>query len=1073
VIDYHDSHWFGSTEWYRALTLVERQALTRDYIATRQGDDTNGLADRAIRRWRAESPFDSDAYYAERVKSVGLTESEFGILLSMSAETLKTAHRNCPPWLDQLSEAFLSHSPTTEDAAAAPDFLKAINPLLNQSRSRLHDEVTKITRARKRPPFDPKTVEDICSKNLVRRLIWMIGRTLVLELNVARLNGLLKGDTPEARFESFIEHLQDPETALALLHEYPVLARQLVICVDQWLTFNLEFLTNLAKDFQAVCDMFMPVGDPGVLTEIMSEAGDRHRNGQSVLIAKFNSGFTVVYKPRSLRTDVHFNELMKWANQRGFQPSFRTLRLLDRGSYGWVEFIEPKDCSSCAEVDRFYRRQGGNLALLYVLGATDFHYENLIASGEYPVLLDLEVLFTQVLIGSAEDPSYQLAADALMNSVLRIGLLPHGTAEELDFCGFGKVEGRLSPINILQWERTATDKMRYVRKSLPMRGGANRPMLAGAYVDMHDQADSITAGFHDMYRLLQDQRQALLSVNGPLAAFAEDEVRVVIRSTLTYSQLLEEIFHPDVLRDAVDRDFLLDRLWIQTSHQPYLAKVIPAEQIALQQCDIPIFTTRPNSRDLWTCSRQHIPEFLNESGLASAMQRVRELDEDNFQRQLWVIQASLATQAVGTRIQENGRNAIGRAHESVREECLRAALEAGTRLEVLAARRKNSASWISVAATGKRQWTLVPLGADLYDGLPGVALFLAYLAAITQESRFTDLAQAALTTLKQLITPTSPSMRNIGGFSGCGGVIYALSHLGVLWNDSELIGRAESVVRVLPDVIDQDDQLDIIGGAAGCILSLLGLYRIAGTKNILDIAIRCGDLLVARATRQEIGAAWSNVTFGSRPLTGFSHGAAGIAYALTVLAAESKQDRFYDMALEAMAYERSLFNPRLGNWPDLREFEDSNHSGDGQSKSSAVAWCHGAAGIGLSRLNMLSRFDDAAIRAEIEASVETTLALGLGDDLSLCHGALGNLEFLLEAAHTLSRPDILISANSLKLNILESRARKVWICGLPLNVESPGLMTGLAGIGYGLLRLAEPSRIPSVLLLAPPPCCSH
>jgi hypothetical protein len=29
-------------------------------------------------------------------------------------------------------------------------------------------------------------------------------------------------------------------------------------------------------------------------------------------------------------------------------------------------------------------------------------------------------------------------------------------------------------------------------------------------------------------------------------------------------------------------------------------------------------------------------------------------------------------------------------------------------------------------------------------------------------------------------------------------------------------------------------------------------------------------------------------------------------------------------------------------------------------------------------------------------------------------------------------------------------------------------MVGLAGIGYGLLRLADPRRVPSVLVLAPP-----
>jgi lantibiotic modifying enzyme len=40
--------------------------------------------------------------------------------------------------------------------------------------------------------------------------------------------------------------------------------------------------------------------------------------------------------------------------------------------------------------------------------------------------------------------------------------------------------------------------------------------------------------------------------------------------------------------------------------------------------------------------------------------------------------------------------------------------------------------------------------------------------------------------------------------------------------------------------------------------------------------------------------------------------------------------------------------------------------------------------------------------------------------------------------------------------------------GVPLNVETPGLLLGLAGIGYELLRLAEPERVPSLLTLAPP-----
>ncbi len=67
--------------------------------------------------------------------------------------------------------------------------------------------------------------------------------------------------------------------------------------------------------------------------------------------------------------------------------------MADRGAYGWTEFVEAQACDTPEQVQRFYERQGGYLALLYFLEATDFHLENLIAAGEHPVLVDLEALF--------------------------------------------------------------------------------------------------------------------------------------------------------------------------------------------------------------------------------------------------------------------------------------------------------------------------------------------------------------------------------------------------------------------------------------------------------------------------------------------------------------------------------------------------------------------------------------------------------------------------------------------------------------------------------------------------------
>jgi lantibiotic modifying enzyme len=55
---------------------------------------------------------------------------------------------------------------------------------------------------------------------------------------------------------------------------------------------------------------------------------------------------------------------------------------------------------------------------------------------------------------------------------------------------------------------------------------------------------------------------------------------------------------------------------------------------------------------------------------------------------------------------------------------------------------------------------------------------------------------------------------------------------------------------------------------------------------------------------------------------------------------------------------------------------------------------------------------------------------------------------------------------------LASIEEQGWITGVPQGVETPGLMTGLAGIGYALLRLAAVEQVPSVLLLDPPlPLC--
>jgi lantibiotic modifying enzyme len=287
-----------------------------------------------------------------------------------------------------------------------------------------------------------------------------------------------------------------------------------------------------------------------------------------------------------------------------------------------------------------------------------------------------------------------------------------------------------------------------------------------------------------------------------------------------------------------------------------------------------------------------------------------------------------------------------------------------------------------------------------------------------------------------------------------------LSHLGILWDDLELLHEAKKIAESSRALIFYDRKFDITGGAAGGIMGCLALYRVAPCEGTLAAPIECGDHLLGHAQSLRDVIAWPPYFPAKGPLTGLAHGASGIAWALLELSALSGKTRFKEAA--AFNYESSLFSAERKNWPDLREMNN------GRDRSFMVGWCHGAPGITLTRLQALKHVSDAIVHNDIAAGLETTMSQGFRGDHSLCHGSLGNIEPLIQARELLDRSPWSDNVNRISATILHSIHNDGWFCSVPLGVETPGLMTGLAGIGYGLLRLAEPSRTPAILILAPP-----
>src|SRR5207302_3205016 len=105
-------------------------------------------------------------------------------------------------------------------------------------------------------PFDPVAILPLLVKHLPARLLPRLIRTYVLELNVARVEGRLEGETPQERFRYFLQQLCKPEGIFPLLEEYSVLARRLVETLERWITCELELLERLCADWEEICATF-------------------------------------------------------------------------------------------------------------------------------------------------------------------------------------------------------------------------------------------------------------------------------------------------------------------------------------------------------------------------------------------------------------------------------------------------------------------------------------------------------------------------------------------------------------------------------------------------------------------------------------------------------------------------------------------------------------------------------------------------------------------------------------------------------------------------------------------------
>lgn len=960
-------------------------------------------------------------------------------------------------------------------------FEEILIPFLNVARKKL------VTRTGSSYQLLLEAAHVQLERSLLEQLVTLCSSSLELEFSIFRsfrhsaldrLTRQLQGNISREQYMEFIKGLANGGL-LPFFQEYSVLARLVATVTDYWVDAVEEFLLRLVLDWTKIQTTFQGKTELGQVAALKPSLSDSHDCGRAVIGIKFTSGLKLVYKPRDLSLEQAYFEFLDWSNAQGIPLPFKLLKVINCFTHGWVEFAEAFPCQNLQETKRFYQRVGILLCILYVLRGTDCHYENLIACGEQPVLIDMETLLHHRIGAAGADADAQnLANQWLQDSVIGTSLLPQwqisAEGQSYDLSGLSSIAEQEMLHYVLKWKHINTDSMELVREQIKVQPRANLPFEKGINAAPKDYIEDLVNGFYQMYNFLGQHKEALLATKGPLTVFSHQQVRFVFRATRIYYSILQQSLQPKYLRDGADRSIelsVLNRSFLSSDTKPPLWALLESERQALEQLDIPRFTAYSDSTALTISSEK----FLTEASYNTVISRIQQLGNADLTQQISFIQGSLYSY---TAIERHSRYlpestelclsmVIPLTQEAIVQQAVAIAQELQKRAIIAA---DGSATWFGMGYLPEAQrFQINPLDHHLYDGRCGVALFLAALAVITGNTEFGNLAIGAVRPLCQALQNQNFEFQqeiaeqiDIGGATGLGSIVYALVKIAKFLGKVELIQNAQQVTRLMllkDTAVNQE--YGIMSGAAGAILGLLALYKTTTDPAVLAQATTWGKYLLNSRVTTNVGSrAWA--TTDGKILTGFSNGTAGIAYALLCLYAATHDLSFLSAAEEAIAYEHSVFSWQFSNCSDC-------HMGTlNDSKPSFVTgWCHGTSGIGLACLGSLPILNTDDIHQQIEVALQITQKSGLLAVDNLCCGNFGHIEFLLVAALQLSRPEFLEIAQKQAtwvVNRAEQFGSFRLLPNLPAELHHPGFFQGTSGIGYQLLRLAHPDLLPCVLL---------
>lgn len=869
-------------------------------------------------------------------------------------------------------------------------------------------------------------------------------RVLIAEVQLLKKQGRLVGSNEKEEYDYYNEVLlQNEKYVESLLLQYPEMKRLVYIQIKQLLNLFEQITESLKINQEKIQQKFCRGKSFAQVIDVEVLISDPHNGGKRAAKVMLDNGTILYYKPHSVQKNIIYQEIYQEICKKMCLLN-RKIEYLDCGTHGWEEEIQQKSCETNEEVRHYYVRIGIHLCLAYILSASDLHGENLIASGEFPVIVDFET-FPGMTVDRYGKNAEEKAERIIHDSVMRTGILPtlmwtkgEKTAVIGAVSNGNKIE---TPFRMAVVKACGTSDVHYEYEHLQKETLGCVVRLKGKTINPADYVTEISQGFQRAYELIKKEEALRLQ----MTKFFNQRSRVIIRHTQQYAMYRFTSLHQEIGKTLSDRRRLLSVLY-EEGEDEQKHNIHTYEIQSLLNLDIPYFTIDGKSKNLFAGDGTEYSDYLPNTPYDAWKNKIDYLNESDLKRQLLMIRLSMFLLHKELPILSSGRKILDKQEDHI---CMVRVIHfIANEVVEQAITTPNDVTWIGPRFLNKVKWKIQTKGLYMYDGMSGIAVFFAAYLKKFPDGKIQMIFEAlkeklfAYTRQLQLRADQDAAKYKSGIWDGEGSLVYAYLLLYRITRKIEFLAYAEMHFKMVKKIAVYDSCYDYLDGNAGVIILAADLYELTGNNYYKEVAVEIEKILWTKRIQMERGCGWTTASL-QIPLAGLAHGNSGFLVAYARMMYITGANSYEKKIMQLLEYEKTLYSEKEKNWIDLRP----------NSAKTMNAWCHGAPGILLARMELSKVMSSKQIEQDIRLAAETLFMQKPGNHVCICHGIIGNLLIM----HTyLEQHDDKIyrqKYENLKHNFLTNFSE--YESKIPYEILNPALMNGICGIGLGLLAIYD------------------